>query len=170
MLEAARAVVGERAEYAVADVRELPFGDETFDVVIANHMLYHVSDRSKAFAQISRVLVRGGVVHASTNGRAHLRQLQELVPEWELSAHMEEFGLETGSGQLEPFFTVIRIERYAGRLDVTDAEPVLAYIRSSNTYRGQPLDGARALVEEALARDGVFGISTDPGLITARKP
>jgi ubiquinone/menaquinone biosynthesis C-methylase UbiE len=40
MVDAARAVLGDRAEYAVADVQELPFSDASFDAVIANHMLF----------------------------------------------------------------------------------------------------------------------------------
>lgn len=60
MIEAARRELRDRAEYVVADAQELPFDDESFDVVLANHMLYHVPDRPRAFAEIRRVLVSGG--------------------------------------------------------------------------------------------------------------
>lgn len=40
MVEAARGAIGDRAEYVVADVQELPFADGSFDGVIANHMLF----------------------------------------------------------------------------------------------------------------------------------
>jgi len=170
MIEAARAIVGDRAEYVVADVERLPFADRSFDVLIANHMLYHVPDRPRAFAEFVRVLAPGGVLHASTNGRGHLQELQDLAPDWEFSGHMEEFGLETGLEQLAPCFADVRVERFQDRLDVTEVEPILAYIRSSNTYRGQDLEGARATVEAALARDGVFPIRKEHGVITARKP
>src|SRR5947209_5349571 len=39
-----------------ADVQSLPFPDRSFDAVIANFMLYHVPDRSRALAEIHRVL------------------------------------------------------------------------------------------------------------------
>jgi len=42
------------------DAVGLPFADEHFDAVVANHMLYHVADRPRALAQIRRVLVPGG--------------------------------------------------------------------------------------------------------------
>lgn len=170
MIDAARAVVGDRADYVVADVQELPFADASFDVVIANHMLYHVPDRSKAFAEFVRVLVPGGVLHASTNGHGHLRELQELAPDWAFSHHTEEFGLETGAEQLTTFFVGVTVDRFADHLDVTEVEPVLAYIRSSETYRGQDLEPARRAVEEALARNGVFRVEKQHGVITARKP
>lgn len=39
-----------------ADIRNLPFPDECFDVVIANHMLYHVSNLPQAISEVRRVL------------------------------------------------------------------------------------------------------------------
>jgi ubiquinone/menaquinone biosynthesis C-methylase UbiE len=170
MIDAARAVVGDRADYVVADVQELPFADESFDVVIANHMLYHVADRPKALAEIARVLVPGGSFHASTNARGHLDELQALAPDWEFSGHSELFGLETGAEQIAQVFADVRVERCDRRLDVTEVEPILAYIRSSNTYRGQDLEPARATVEAALERDGVYRIQALPGVVSARKP
>jgi SAM-dependent methyltransferase len=169
MIETARAVLGDRAEYAVADVRDLPLPDESFDVVLANHMLYHVPDRPRAFAEIRRVLVPGGALHAATNGRGHLDELGTLfdAPFWR---HLEAFGLETGPPQLEPFFADIRVERLEGELRVTEVEPVLAYIRSSFVYDGGPLDEAAGTVSAAIARDGVFPIRTCAGVISCRKP
>ena len=35
--------------FKVIDAQEIPFEDERFDVVIANHMLFFVPDRPKAF-------------------------------------------------------------------------------------------------------------------------
>jgi len=169
MIDAARRVLGERADYAVADVQELRFADESFDVVLANHMLYHVPDRPKAFAEIARVLVPGGALHAATNGHGHMRQLVELVPGWEFSRHTDEFGLETGAEQLALFFTDITVERFEDGLAVTEVEPVLAYIRSSHTYGGDDLEPARAAVEAAIQRDGAFRVDKLAGLVSGRK-
>jgi ubiquinone/menaquinone biosynthesis C-methylase UbiE len=72
MLRAARVSLGNRVEYVLADVGALPFPDATFDVVVANHMLYHMPDRPRAFAEIQRVLAPAGAFHCSTNGRGHL--------------------------------------------------------------------------------------------------
>jgi ubiquinone/menaquinone biosynthesis C-methylase UbiE len=170
MIQAAHAVLGDRAEYVVADTQELPFADESFDVVLANHMLYHVPVRRRAFAEIRRVLVPGGGFYAATNGEGHLAELHELVPAWPFSRHVADFGLETAPGQLEPFFTDVRVDAYPDGLAVTEVEPVLAYIRSSSVYEGQDLGDVRRQVEEAIARDGVFLIHKSQGLITCRKP
>src|SRR5262249_45261033 len=112
MIEAAREVLGDRAEYAVANAEDMPFADESFDVVLANHMLSPVAARPKALPEICRVLVRGGAFHAATNGDGHMRELGELPPWWPPLTHTQQFGLESGPVQLEPFFVDIRVERF----------------------------------------------------------
>ncbi len=52
---------GNSAELHHADVRALPFGDGTFDVVIDFGTLYHISRSEAALGEIERVLVAGGL-------------------------------------------------------------------------------------------------------------
>ena len=40
--------LGRNFKFEQMDAQSIPYGDKTFDVVIANHMLYHVPDREKA--------------------------------------------------------------------------------------------------------------------------
>ena len=80
MIAEARRALGDRAGYAAARVEELPFEDDSFDAVIANHMLFHVEDRGQAFAEIRRVLRPGGAFLSTTVGCDHLRELRELAP------------------------------------------------------------------------------------------
>ncbi|HJT55387.1 MAG TPA: class I SAM-dependent methyltransferase [Ktedonobacteraceae bacterium] len=47
--------------FQLFDIQSIPFENEHFDTVIANHMLYHVPDRAKALSEIRRVLKPGGV-------------------------------------------------------------------------------------------------------------
>lgn len=169
MIEAARHGLGERATYVVADAQELPFPAASFDLVMANHMLYHVPDRPRALAEIRRVLVPGGTFHSSTNGQGHLAELGALIPGQNEWSYVEAYGLETGPEQLEPFFADIRVERFADALAVTEAEPVLAYVRSMPRYHGDNLAGLRETVEAAIARDGAFHVTKSQGVISCRK-
>jgi ubiquinone/menaquinone biosynthesis C-methylase UbiE len=42
------------------DIHQIPFSGDTFDVVLCNHVLEHVSDDIKAMQEIHRVLKPGG--------------------------------------------------------------------------------------------------------------
>jgi ubiquinone/menaquinone biosynthesis C-methylase UbiE len=170
MIGAAHQALGERAAYVVADAQELPFPADSFDVVMANHMLYHVPDRLRTFAEIRRVLAPGSTFHASTNGRGHLAELGALIPGQNEWSYVEAFGLETGPEQLEPFFVDVRMERFADALVVTEVEPVLAYVRSMARYHGDKLAGVRETVEAAIAREGAFHVAKSQGVISCRKP
>jgi SAM-dependent methyltransferase len=79
MISAAREALG-ITSYAVAEAQMLPFEDSSFDVVLANHMLYRVPDRRAAFAEIARVLRPGGRLHCSTNGRRATRATRGAAP------------------------------------------------------------------------------------------
>ena len=43
--------------FEVIDIEEIPYGDVTFDIVIANHALYHVPNLNKGLNEIRRVVV-----------------------------------------------------------------------------------------------------------------
>jgi len=61
-----------------ADVQALPFGNGTFDRVMANHMLYHVPDRDAALRELRRVLKPGGRAILATNAADNGGRLQSL--------------------------------------------------------------------------------------------
>ena len=42
------------------DIQDMPFEDESFDVVICNHVLEHVDDDRKAMREVYRILKKGG--------------------------------------------------------------------------------------------------------------
>ncbi len=50
-----------KVKYQVADAYQLPFADETFDVVTAMDFLEHVEDPKKVILEASRVLKPGGI-------------------------------------------------------------------------------------------------------------
>lgn len=51
---------GLAADLQVADVGDLPFPDDTFDIVFSNGVLHHVADIEQAFGEAFRVLRPGG--------------------------------------------------------------------------------------------------------------
>lgn len=162
--------------YQVIDVQAIPYGDGTFDAVIANHMLYHVPDLPRALAEIRRVLAPGGRLYAATNGLAHMQELDELArrvvpgaPQWSRAA--ARFGLENGAAQLVPCFSEVRLHRRDDGLAVTEAEPLVAYVASGIRLQAQVSEDLvaefRAVVEQELAAHGAIHIRKDAGLFEA---
>ena len=52
----------DRVETRQADAEELPFEDESFDLVLGHAVLHHIPDLSKAFSEFDRVLRPGGAI------------------------------------------------------------------------------------------------------------
>lgn len=161
-----------RFSFTVADAVDIPFSDRAFDAVVANHMLYHVSDLATALAEIHRVLRPGGRVFASTVGRTHLRELRQLVKRFGGSpgllpgATPISFDLENGREKLLRWFSQCSVCRYQDTLLVAEAEPLVAYVLSTAAaadlcHRHAELVG---FVERELALRGPIRITKDTGL------
>lgn len=172
MVQAARDALGDRAEFAVVDVQELPFEDESFDAVIANHMLFHVEDRALAFSELRRILRPRGWFVGTTIGRDHLRELRELAPPrqgiW--AKTRQRFTIESAPAELAPFFVQIELERYPDSLEITDADAVVDFLRSRGDEPAERLAQIRAKVEALIAGDGSFRVSKDTARVRCRKP
>ena len=52
----------DRVETRQADAEELPFEDESFDLVLGHAVLHHIPDLVKAFSEFDRVLKPGGAI------------------------------------------------------------------------------------------------------------
>jgi ubiquinone/menaquinone biosynthesis C-methylase UbiE len=173
MVAEARQALGERAQYAAARVEQLPFDDESFDAVIANHMLFHVEDRALALGEIRRVLRPGGAFLSTTVGREHLRELRELAPPQPGSQFAEtrgRFSIETAPAELALFFDDVTVEPYEDSLHVTEVEPLVDFVRSRGGESPERLEAVRAHAAEAIARDGAFEVVKDTARIRCRKP
>ena len=94
-------------QFEIIDIQSIPYAAGKFDTVIANHCLYHVPDRGKAFAEITRVLSPNGVFYGTTIGDIHMQELSELVANYDHTLEdifhnqQNDFTLETGVAALK---------------------------------------------------------------------
>ena len=135
-LRAAGAGSDYRFHFRTADAESLPFDDDEFDAVLANHMLYHVPDLPRALAEIRRVLRPVGRLFAATNGAGHMQELGNLLSPFAgdtsaLPATERRFGLENGGQQLAQQFAHVKRYDYEDGLEVTEVAPLVAYVLST---------------------------------------
>jgi ubiquinone/menaquinone biosynthesis C-methylase UbiE len=160
-------------EFRQMDAARILDGDQTFDVVIANHMLYHVLDRTAVFSEVIRVLRADGRFYAATNGATHMKELDELIgkPEKRAMISTTQFNLENGTEQLAPFFGSVELVRHQNPLAVTDATAVVAYVRSLPWDLSEPeLARIEAIVDGIIATKGAFRITRDSGMFICGDP
>ena len=109
----------------VADVQELPFPDDAFDVVAALWMLYHVPDLDRGLAEIRRVLRPGGRFVAVTNGNEHTADLRREAGGEPL---VTQFSSENGEEALLRHFDQVHREDLATRAIFPDHAAAAAYL------------------------------------------
>ena len=163
-------------KFTAIEAQTIPFTSNSLDVIIANHMLYHVPDRERAYREIYRVLKPGGQLYAATNGRLTMRQYEELIlkfspkPQPNNSKIIKDyFCLENGYTELSQWFTAVLERRYEDALVVTAAEPLVAYVESSGHLRGQALLNLRQHVEEVISLQVALRIDKVAGILIATK-
>lgn len=169
-------VTGRAFKFEEIDAQSIPYPEEAFDAVIANHMLYHVPDRPKAIAEIQHVLKPAGHLFATTIGKNHLKEMADWLRQVSVGNTFESFGnpftLENGLEQLQQFFSHVAVFRYPDELHVTEVEPIIDFIRSSIHAKELSEEGLKRLqqeLERQLASNGEIFIRKDSGLFEALK-
>jgi SAM-dependent methyltransferase len=175
MVRHARERLGGAFDYAVAATDALPFTTASVDLVIANHMLYHVDDRATAIRELRRVLRESGGLFAATNGLGHLAELDDLVQKaggggrgvrpafWRRG-----FSLENGEAQLRSSFGTVETYLYDDSLAVTDAGAILAHLGSYMDLATEAQMCIRSIVDDEISHFGTFRIHKNVGLFVAQ--
>ena len=179
MLADAKNEIGDKPEfqYAVIDAQKIPFADDTFDLVIANHMLFYCDDISKALSEIRRVLKPGASLVCSTYSKRHMREITDLVQSFNSNIVLsstnlyERFGLDNGKQILSKFFSDVTCKKYHDAIEIPESTPIISYILSCHGNQNEFLlnhyQEFKQYVEQKV-KDG-FYITKDAGFFTATK-
>ena len=162
----------DRFSFAAFDCHAIPYEDASFDLVIANHVLFYCKDVDRVCSEVGRVLKPGGRVVCGTYGVAHMQEVSRLVTQFDdritLSGEnlYEHFGKENGAQALAPYFAEVDWQQYEDALIVTQAEPLIEYVLSchgnQNQYILEKYNKFRKYVEGQI-RNG-YTITKDAGI------
>lgn len=163
---------GRQFAFQVVDVQNIPFEDASFDILIANMMLYHVPDLQRAFAEIRRVLKADGMFYAATVSPTALAPLGKLASEARITIELsiDSFHLENGAELLSQWFSHVERALLENALTVTEAEPMLALTRSmlsQSQYDEAAFQRLRELTQQEIATHGPIHMHMDTGLFKA---
>ena len=168
--------LGRSFKFEQMDAQSIPYGDKTFDVVIANHVLFHVPDREKALAEIKRVLKDDGHLITTTVGNTHMQEMYQWLKRVNSNERPDMFSnpftLENGLEQLQNVFSQVKMSRYADSLHVTEIDLLIAFIRSSIgavDLSEEKLGELRKDLSAILEKEGRIFITKDSGLFEALK-
>ena len=118
MLNDAIRNLGDIFNYQVINCESIPFINNYFDVVIANHVLFYLDDLFNGLSEIERILKNKGAFVCSTYGKKHMKEIDELVRRFDPSICLSRnnlydiFGKENRYDLLNPFFNSIEWIQY----------------------------------------------------------
>lgn len=135
----------EAFSFQTFDCKEIPLEEDSFDLVIANHVLFYCDDIEQVCKEVKRVLKKGGKFICSTYGKNHMKEITQLVQTFDsrilLAAEnlYERFGLENGATILKNIFPFVEFIRYEDYIELNKPELLLEYILSCHGNQNQLL-------------------------------
>lgn len=179
ILADARKTIGDHPQfqYSVFNAQKIPFADNTFDLVIANHMLFYCDDIQKVLQEVQRVLKPGATFTCSTYSQKHMHEITDLVQNYNANIVLsstklyERFGLDNGRQILKPYFKDISCHKYQDAIELSDSMPIISYILSCHGNQNSILldhyQDFKQYVEKQV-KDG-FHITKDAGFFSCKK-
>lgn len=165
--------------YKEIDAQDIPYDNESFDIVIARHMLYLVPDIEKALSEIKRVLTKDGTLYVTTNSHEAMAELNSLVEKFDpqMGLHnngmADRFDMEKGSFLLKKYFSEVEAEVFQGKIVVDEAEPVVNYkastVKGRTVLIGDKKKQFMKYIEDYIKENGSLSITTKACIFKVRK-
>ncbi len=162
--------------YECFDCQSIPYEANSFDMVIANHLLFYCDRIPSVCREVRRILKPEGAFLCSTYSEKHMHEITDLVQSFDpriiLSAEKlyEHFGLSNGFSILEPHFSSLELLRYEDGIQLSNAEPIIEYILSCHGNQNQYLldryQEFKQFVERKVKNN--YYITKDAGVFVCR--
>ena len=150
-------------EYKVLDIQEIPYKDATFDIVIANMMLYHVPDIDKGLTEVRRVLKREGRFYCATYGEhGIIEYLSKIFSTYGVEDNINKnFTLQNGYKILSKTFSKVEKKEYIDSLAVTNIDDMVDYIYSLSSMTS--LNSVpKQEIKDILMKNTTYGVLNVP--------
>jgi ubiquinone/menaquinone biosynthesis C-methylase UbiE len=122
-------------QYACVDVHDIPFADESFDVVIANHVLHLTEDLDRSLREIKRVLVEGGTLYSTTKYKHNFGGIDNILQNVGINENIsgiDQFQVNEAGRILSRFFDSVCEQLFKEVYNITESEvDALVYFADS---------------------------------------
>ena len=167
----------ENVSFEKIDIQSIPFEDDSFDMIIANHMLFHVPDLNKALLEVKRVLKKGGYFYSATDGNGGMRPflheaIKQFNPESKAFTEQLPINLQNGKEILERYFPIVERFDYENVLAITKTEDLMEWLKSTTSISGfseENLADLYKYFENIRVKDGAINIPRETGLFISIK-
>lgn len=158
-------------EYRVIDIQKIPYEDESFDIVIANMMLYHVPDIDEGLAEVRRVLKKNGSFYCATYGEhGIIEYLSKILSVYGVEDTINKnFTLQNGAEILRRVFSDVEKLEYTDSLAVTHVDDMVDYIyslSSMTSLNNVPRKEIREILLQNMT-DGILHVPKEYGMFVA---
>ena len=155
-------------EYKVLDIQDIPYEDATFDIVIANMMLYHVPDIDKGLMEVRRVLKREGRFYCATYGEhGIIEYLSKILSAYGVEDNINKnFTLQNGYEILSKIFSKVEKKEYIDSLAVTNIDDMVDYIYSLSSMTSLNSVPKQVITDILMENtiDGVLNVPKEYGM------
>jgi len=179
MLEKAKLKINsDNIKFEVAEIEKLPYPENSFDLVMAHHVIYHATDKDKAISELKRVVKPDGIVTITTNSVKHMLNIYTIAysidQNFSMVRNIDGFTEEDADVMLSKHFPKIEKKIYEDLLKVTDPVMMIDYVKSTTEPRKMNLkssfyDEYSEIIKNELQNNGYFGILKRSPLFICQK-
>lgn len=167
--------------YEYADCFHLPYDNESFDIVIINHVLMYFENLKLALKEIYRVLKKGGILYCSTIASDMMKERDELLKRFDPKISFDQeilykrFGYENGKEKLSQYFCDIELFDRKEVYEITDMNLFYQFMLSGKGLSPNLKTLYRKKIqfyeylENYFKKHEVFYLTTHTGMFKARK-
>ncbi len=165
-------------DYKRFSCENIPFENNKFDKIIANHVLFYIKSLPTALLEILRTLQPNGIFYCSTYGISHMKEVTNLVKEFNPKIILSDvnlydvFGLHNGEELLSQYFSHVEKVLYKDTLFIDNATPLFDYILSCHGNQRELLandyTSFKQFLEKKIKKDGGITITKEAGLFICK--
>ena len=161
--------------FAKKDANDFYTNEGDYDLIIANHMLYYVENKSKLFENIKQLLADDGKFCCTTVGDNHMIELRNFVKKFDKNIEIPkiDFTLENGEEQLNTFFSDIILYKHENNLVVNDIDAIYNYVYSYSEKAAEVLECKKkefySKVSQLTDKDDGMFIHKSTGMFVCKK-